>query len=93
MYHVALPSTLIKGARDLFQPRLFDRVTIDTPSTGQLEGQFLAVAKRLLMLKNVVGYRYGTVKDILLVPFLVLTVTILELWMRIGTHGKWFQLW
>lgn len=36
----------IKGARNRFQLRLFDRVTIDTPSTGQLKGQFLAVAKK-----------------------------------------------
>lgn len=35
-----------KGIRNPFDLRLLDRLTMDTPSTGQLEGQFLAVTKK-----------------------------------------------
>jgi len=46
IYQHTEPYEDTKGIRNPFELRLFDRLTIDTPSTGQLEGQFLAVAKK-----------------------------------------------
>lgn len=101
----------IKETSNPFQLRLFDRLTIDTPSTRQLEGQILAVAKKRVHCEGPAGYQWMEqiwcwfgqeaidveeshgvpLRDSeghVLVSFVVLTVTILGLWIRYRDSWK-----
>ncbi|OJJ87072.1 uncharacterized protein ASPGLDRAFT_43552 [Aspergillus glaucus CBS 516.65] len=112
--HTAQHTKTREGTKETsnpFQLRLFDRLTIDTPSTRQVEGQILAVAKKRVHCEGPAGYQWMEqiwcwfgqeaidveechgvpLRDSeghVFVSLVVLTVTILGLWMRYRDSWK-----